>query len=53
MIENCKILWNGKLKQTNTKCFIDILLEIMTFQILSHFQGNDKLGYTMIYISLR
>ena len=35
MIENDKLLWNGKRRQTNTKCFIDILLEIIIFKILS------------------
>ena len=33
MIENDKLLWNGKRRQTNTKCFI--LLEIIIFKILS------------------
>ena len=49
MIENCKILWNGKRKQTNTKCFIDILLEIMTLKILSFSRKRQIRIYNDLY----
>jgi len=49
MIENCKILWNEKPRQTNTKCFIDILLEIMTFQILSFSRERQIRIYNDLY----
>ena len=49
MIENDKILWYGKRRQTNTKIFIDILLEIMTFMILSFSRTRQGKLYNDLY----